>query len=80
MTIPISARAILTMSTSDKQIEGTLGEQLVRFLALNREERGGAAITIASGVTLPNWPEPRTYLDAEAIRELASDMAARGLL
>lgn len=80
MTIPLSARAILTLSPYDRQIEGTLGEQRVRFLALNREERGGAAIIIASGVTLPNWPEPRIYLDAEAIRELASDMAARGLL
>jgi hypothetical protein len=80
MTISISTRAMLTMKPSGRQIAGTLGEQLLRFLSLNREQRRGVAITVASGIALPDGRERRTLLDAEAIRELASDMAARGLI
>jgi hypothetical protein len=64
MTISFSAPAMLTMGPSHPEIAGTLGEQLLRFLSLNREQRRNAAITIAAGVALPNWPGRRTFLDA----------------
>lgn len=80
MTIPVSAKATMSTNVSEQRFSGTLGEQILRFLSLDRDQRRHATITVASVVELPGWPGPRSYLDAEAIRELASEMAARGLI
>ena len=80
MTIPVSAQATMSLGVRPGRFSGTLGEQMLRFLALDREERRHATIIVTSLVELNGWPAPRTYLDAEAIRELASEMTARGLI
>lgn len=70
----------MSLDIAGQQFSGTLGEQILRFLSLDRDERRHATITVAAVVELPGWSAPRSYLDAEAIRELASEMATRGLI
>lgn len=80
MPIPVSARAILEIGTPAQLFSGTLGEQMLRYLALDGPQRRLAAITVSSAVVLPGWAAPTSYLDTEAIRDLAREMTSRGLL
>ena len=80
MPIPVSARAIMKVGISERQFSGTLAEQILRYLSLDPIDRRHTTITVSSVVDLPGWGSPRTYLDPEAIRDLARAMSSRGLI
>lgn len=80
MPIPVSAAAIMKVGTPERRFSGTLGEQILRYLSLDPDERRHTTITVSAVVDLPGWASPRTYLDNEAIRDIAREMASRGLI
>lgn len=80
MPIPISARATLKLGDGAEQHHGTLGGHMLRYLALTQGQRRRCTMTVLAVVELPDWSGPRTYLDAEALRDLAREMEARGLI